>query len=256
MMKKSDIILLVAWIVIPPTFLFFIKGNFFISILLYFVLPAIFFSYRVPKMIPKALVAAFLTIPFVVVLDYLAFFNNAWAVPTIFSFHFFKFIPVEDFFFTFSGVYLITVAFFYFFRSPEFLRINITRLKRSGLIIFVMTGLFIPAYMMGPSLASIPYFDFWLVLSFFILPTIALLRYFPVYRKPVLFVIPYTFLLMLPYELTALTLGFWSFPGEYIGLVRIWNYAFPIEELLEWMVLFPLTTLAFTEFTSGFGKMN
>ena len=53
---------------------------------------------------------------------------------------------------------------------------------------------------------------------------------------------------MLPYEITANMLGFWTFPSaEYIGRVNLLGQSFPIEEFLAWMIFFPSATLAFAK---------
>ena len=50
------------------------------------------------------------------------------------------------------------------------------------------------------------------------------------------------------YEITAMKLGWWSFPGEYIGLVTILE-TFPIEEFIFWILLFAMAVLTFFEYT-------
>lgn len=256
-MKKSkgnliDILFLAIWIILPPVLLLLLHGNFFSSIIVYFVLASIYFSFRTPRIVPKALIAAGATIPFVIIFDYTAFFNKTWAVPTIFPSRFFTFIPFEDFLYTFFAVYLVTVAFYYFFRLEGFAEVNISRLKISSIFILALLAAFLFLYVTGTSFFRIPYYDAWLVFFVFIIPTLILLAYFPSYRKPLMRAIPYVFLLMLPYELTALHLGFWTFPSaEYIAMMHIGHLRFPIEEFLEWMVFFVPASLAFTAFISG-----
>jgi len=51
------------------------------------------------------------------------------------------------------------------------------------------------------------------------------------------------------YELTALHLGLWSFPGEhFIGWVDILGYRFPFEEFFFFIVLASIAGLAYYEF--------
>ena len=254
-MRKTDKILLILWIIIPPAILLALHGNFFISTILYFIFPGIYFSFRKPKIIPKALTAAIATIPFVIFCDYLAFFNNAWEVPTIFNFRFFGSVPLEDFFFTFFSVYLIIAAFHYFFRPANFERLDNFRLTVFFVCAAIAVAIFAVLENSGLFLLRIPYYDFSLVVLVFFLPALTLFIMFPGYRKSFLPIISYSFVLMLPYELVALHLNFWSFPSnEYIAVFRIWNLRFPLEEMLEWMVLFAPAVLFFSELIMGKAK--
>src|SRR3989344_3328407 len=115
--KVLDVMVLFSWVILPPVFLLIFHEGFFGSSILYLVLPSIYFSIRKPDVISKALIVALVAMPPMVIFDYLAFLNKAWAVPTIFSFRLFQFIPFEDFFFTFWAVYVVIVASHYFFSS-------------------------------------------------------------------------------------------------------------------------------------------
>ena len=48
------------------------------------------------------------------------------------------------------------------------------------------------------------------------------------------------------YEVTALKLGWWIFPGqEFIGYITLFNVSFHIEDLLFWFILFALAILSY-----------
>lgn len=55
------------------------------------------------------------------------------------------------------------------------------------------------------------------------------------------------FMLYLIYELTAVNLGQWYFPGEYVGWVELAGARFPFEELFFWMMLSSSAVLALYE---------
>ena len=244
--KKSDIAVLFIWVILPPTFLLIFQGNFFISSILYLVLPSIYFSVRKPNVVLKALIVSLVAMPPMVIFDYLAFLNKAWAVPTIFSFRFFQFIPFEDFFFTFWAVYVVIVTSHYFFSSLKLNIINKIPITKSGIILLSLFVLFLFFYLLKPEIFIIPYYYILLVLVAFIIPALILFIQFKPYQKPLLWIVTYSICLMLPYEITANILGFWTFPSsEYIGIIRILGQSFPIEEFLAWMIFFPLATLAF-----------
>ena len=55
------------------------------------------------------------------------------------------------------------------------------------------------------------------------------------------------FMLFLVYELTAIKLGQWHFPGQYIGQVELLGLKFPLEELLFWMGISSFVVLSVYE---------
>src|SRR3989344_1128554 len=251
-MKKLDVIILMSWVVIPPVLLFVIHGNFFISSILYLVLPSIYFSARKPEIIIKSLIVSLVAMPLMIIFDYLAFLNKTWEVPTIFPLRFFQFIPIEDFFFTFCAVYVVIVASNYFFPGLNLKMISRPTVRRSLFIVSVLFVIFIILYTFKLDILIIHYYYAWLILFAFIIPSLILFIRFKSYRKPFFWITVYSICLMLPYEVTAGKLGFWTFPsGEYMGMVHVFGWGFPIEEFLAWMIFFPLSTLAFGKWVVG-----
>lgn len=249
--KALDIIVLFAWVILPPIFLLISRGGFFVSSILYLVLPSIYFSTRKPDVISKAFIVALAAMPPMVIFDYIAFLNKAWAVPTIFSFRLFQFIPFEDFFFTFWAVYIVIVASHYFFPDLKLSTKNKVVIVKSGTILLLLFAVFIFFYLLKPKIFIIPYYYLLLVLTAFIIPTLILFVRFKSYRKPLFWIIVYSICLMLPYEIIANMLSFWTFPSaEYIGRISLLGQSFPIEEFLAWMIFFPSATLAFAKWVT------
>ena len=249
--KALDVVIFFSWIILPPIFLLIFRGSFFTSSILYLVLPGIYFSIRKPDVILKALIVALMVMPPIIIFDYLAFLNKAWAVPTIFSFRLFQFIPFEDFFFTFCAVYVVVVASHYLFPSLKLCTKNKIVVTKSGIILLSLFAVFIFFYLLRPGIFIVPYYYSLLVLTAFIIPTLILFIRFKFYRKPLFWITAYSICLMLPYEITANMLGFWTFPSaQYVGMINLLGQSFPIEEFLAWMIFFPSATLAFTKWVA------
>ncbi|PIZ98281.1 MAG: hypothetical protein COX77_05045 [Candidatus Komeilibacteria bacterium CG_4_10_14_0_2_um_filter_37_10] len=53
--------------------------------------------------------------------------------------------------------------------------------------------------------------------------------------------------LFLSFELTALSLDQWRFPGQYIGHIQLFGLQFPFEEFIFWIVLGTPIILAYYE---------
>ncbi len=247
-----DLVILLSWVILPPVLLLIFQGNFFTSSILYLVLPSIYFSIRKPNIVLKALIVALAAMPLMIIFDYLAFINKAWAVPTVFSFRFFQFIPLEDFFFTFWAIYVVIVSSHYFFPNLNLSTINKITIKKSGVSLSLIFLAFLLFYLLKPEVLIIPYYYLLLVLIAFITPALILFICCNSYRKPLFWIVAYSICLMLPYEITANMLGFWTFPSsEYIGMVHILGQSFPIEEFLAWMIFFPLATLVFAKWVTN-----
>ena len=54
-------------------------------------------------------------------------------------------------------------------------------------------------------------------------------------------------LLYFVYELTALHLNQWHFPGQYVGLVRFGSVTLPIEEFVIWILMSSMIVLSYYE---------
>jgi ACR3 family arsenite efflux pump ArsB len=73
--------------------------------------------------------------------------------------------------------------------------------------------------------------------------TLAVLQFiYIMIRRPKLLpktlkVIPFFFFVYLIFELIAMYLVQWTFPGQYIGSVSFGGLSFPIEELLFWVII-------------------
>ena len=172
--KILDWAILLFWVMLPPVLLLIFQGNFFISSILYLVLPSIYFSIKKPNIVLKALIVALAAMPPMIIFDYLAFINKTWAVPTIFSFRFFQFIPLEDFFFTFWAIYVVIVTSHYFFPNLNLSTINKITVKKSVVVLLLIFLVFLLFYLLKPEILIIPYYYLLLVLVAFIIPALTL----------------------------------------------------------------------------------
>ncbi len=247
-MKKLDIILLVMFPIISVIISLAIKANFLTSTLLFFGLPAIWLSYRTKEMIKKtALFSLIFSIPFTIVVDYIAVLDRSWFVPNS-LFRLFGMIPIEDFVLGFILVYSIIIFYEHFLNKSKHNLID-KRMKY-----FVLPGISILAVFFiflfsKPELLMIKYAYFWLGLIFLILPIITFLSFFPKLASKYVKTGVYFFVLTFLFELTGLHLGQWTFPGtNFIGYIEILSYKFPFEEFFYWMILLAVGILSYYEF--------
>lgn len=101
----------------------------------------------------------------------------------------------------------------------------------------------------SPTLLNIPYAYVWLGLVTTLLPGMLFLNFFPNFLSRYVKVSAYFFILSILFELTALELGQWSFPGTtFIGWVDILGYRFPFEEFFFWFLLAVTAILSIYEY--------
>jgi hypothetical protein len=110
-------------------------------------------------------------------------------------------------------------------------------------IIFLAIYNFIPQYL------NIPYFYFWMGFILLLVPSCIHFITHPKFILKFLKIAAYFFYLTLLYEITALRLDWWVFPGkQFLGWVYISDVRFPIEELVFWLALFAMAILTYYEF--------
>jgi hypothetical protein len=113
----------------------------------------------------------------------------------------------------------------------------------------ILLGLFFSAFIANPAFLKIPYFYLVFGMILGLLPVIFVLLKFPILFSKFFKTTAYFFVLTFAYEITALKLGWWSFPGtEFIGWVSVLGTRFPLEELFFWIVLGGMIILAWYEF--------
>ncbi len=249
MLKKIDLALLIIFPLISAGISLYFKTNFLTSILLFFGLPSLWFSYRTPHKSLKTLIfASIFTIPMVLLIDYLAGGDMSWYVPTIFSFRILGIIPIEDFFFGFGMAYYTVIFYEHFLDKGKHNLID-KNMKYVIWPLIILMVTVISSYLFLNKPLVIPYAYFWMGIFLIILPCTAFLSFFPKLLTKYIATGSYFFLLYFILEFTALQLNQWSFPGNnFIGWVEIFHYRFPFEELFFWIGLSTISILSFYEF--------
>ena len=79
-------------------------------------------------------------------------------------------------------------------------------------------------------------------------PERVILVFFPMPQIPFALAAVYFGLLSLIWELVAVPLKQWSFPGtQFIGWIDLFGVRFPFEEFFGWVVLFAVSILSYYE---------
>lgn len=248
--KKIDLLVVIGMILISIPIIIYFKVNFLISTIFFFVIPSVYLLIRKPKSIKRIITASFLFgILFGFIFDFLAEFNNAWAWAggkgLVFPNKILGIVPIDVLIWFFFWVFLIVVFYEHFVEHDRSDKIspNFKYAFFPGLAVLIWV---LAIFFINPNLLKSDYAYF--VLGIFTLIPFIIL----VIRKPALLgkfvkVSAFFFFLYLSFELTALKLDQWSFPGQYIGTVQLFGAVFPFEEFFFWILMSSTIVLAYYE---------
>jgi len=210
----------------------------FVSVLLYLAVPSIYLCYRRKKNYKKILIASVvLGLVAGMAYDFMAEFNHAYAVHyanDILNFRVIGKTPVGDFLWAFLIPFSIIVHYEHFLDKER-----VTALSKrfpigilAGAIVFFSAVAYLVFF---PTSRSWPY-AFMIVGLLSAVPLFALLFERRQIVEKILLSSVFFFVLNLVFEVSALTLKQWSFPGEYIGWMYFAGVSFPAEEFFLWII--------------------
>ena len=106
-------------------------------------------------------------------------------------------------------------------------------------IVSLLTFAFI--FIKHPSFLHVPYAYFCLSILLLVIPSVVFFIKYPQFIYKFCIVGAYFFMIMLLFEIVALEIGQWNFPGTHvIGHVNFFGYVFPFEELFAFGILFAI----------------
>jgi len=248
---KIDIILMIVFPVLAAVLALIFKTNYLISTLLFFGMPAFYLAVRKPKLIFKSLVfSAVFSIPLTPIIVHLAVIDKAWLLTdTVFSLRLFGTVPIEDFIFGLLGVFFVVIFYEYFFDSNRKNHSVSKNIKYLAIpVVFLLTIFFVFLFL-KLELLHIEYFYLRVGLILALFPLVIFLLFFPKFLRRFVKISIYFFGFYLLFELVALRINLWTFPGNnLIGFVELFGLRFPFEDLLFWLMLSAGATLSFYEF--------
>lgn len=250
MVSKKHLLFILLWPIIAAVMSFLLKANTLVSTLLFFGVPAVYLSFLKKDCIK--MVAAFAVIfgiPFAIILDYVMEITGGWFIPeSVFDpFRLFGYVSVEQLIWLFLFIYVVGMFYEVFFDKKCTHELYMPKLKYAIFGAVALFGAFIIMHLTKHELLEINFFylKFGIVLA--LLPFLFALFRFPELHSALLVIGSYFAYLSVIYEVTALSLGQWTFPAanQFIGFVSIGNVMFPIEEFLFWILLGSLAALTY-----------
>ena len=248
-LQPDFIVVLCMILAFIPIILYF-QVRFMTSTILFFVVPSIYLFIRKSKN-PKRIFSTVLigTIASFI-LDFLAEFNGAWAWAPygqlIFKNKILGYVTPDVMIWFIFWIFLTVVFYEHFFEHEKSDKISY-RFKYSVASIIGILALLIFLYLYYPSFLYFRYAYLLIGIFFGAAPLISVL-----WRNPKLiikFMKASVFLvfLFLSFEITALKLNQWRFPGEYIGQISLLGVSFPFEEFFFWILMSTAISLSYYE---------
>ena len=246
---RMDFFVVVAIIFVSVPLILFFEVRPLVSAIFFFALPSVYLFFRKKKPIKELCAGSLLIgVGFGFIFDVLASANNVWnelGSQLVFDYRIFGFLPADE-----PIWFVLWVLFVLVFYEHFYERHRVDRLSKRFLYIFIpVMGMLCATILVAifdRERLLFPYAYFLLGLSALI-PVLYVLKSWPHLIPKFVKTSIFFFFLYLIYELTAVHLGQWYFPGEYIGWVRIEGIEFPLEELLFWMGASTLVVLSLYE---------
>lgn len=222
---------------------------------LFFAVPSLYLIARRKKNLPKIILATALIGALTASMDIYLLHAHAWQpYKSSFSWHILG-SPPEEFLWFFLHVFYI-IVFYEHFIDDEAIARPAPRTRRLFLVsAFTLAVAFFLVSFLGDA-SRIPY-AYLVVGSAAMLPALLylLLARARFARKLAPLVI-YFFFYTLIMEIQAVRFGLWSFADtqNYVGLITLFGAAFPVEEVIFWMLSAPAVAVVYYEFFIDDGR--
>lgn len=253
---RTDLLVIIGLVLVSIPGVLYFQVRLLTSTLLFFVIPIIFLLLRQPKQL-KRLGASVVTGMIVAFnADFLAEFNGAWSwAPEgqlVFTNKLFGLVPIDVLIWYFFWIMLTVVYYEHFFEKEKGGVISYN-FKLALTFFLAILILIITTFYVSPEVLRFQY-AYLLVAVFGSFPF-----FYLIFKKPhlvgkLLTAGIFNIFLFLSFELTALKLDQWRFPGEYIGKVSIFGLWFPFEEFVFWILLGTPIVLSYYELYVDDGK--
>ena len=245
-------ILILIYPIIASIVSLIVKASFFDSIIIFFFIPSLILSFYNKHFIKKiTLFSVILSIPIVMVVDYIMHLTGGWFVySTIFASRFLGYVPFEDFIWGFFYVYFVLMFYETFLDKHCKPNLYYPKLKYLVILFLLFIGIFLYVYAREPRFLNISYFYLKFGVFLVIIPISFLILKFPKLYAKIFKIGVYFFYITLLHELTSLQLGQWGFPKEnqLIFIINLFGLRFPFEELFFFIMLCAIAILSYYEF--------
>ncbi len=250
-MSKKVLYCLILYPILASIISFSFNISAFNSVLLFLFVPSLFLTILNYKSSIKALIFSFVApVPAIIFFDYIAHINGQWLIPeSIINYRFLGIVTIEVVLWMFLMSYFIVMFYEYFLDKKDNSKIWNSKMTKLTSFFFSVFFIFLVVYFLKPSLLLFSYAYLWIGVIFLIIPLMIELFRKPHLANKYFYLLVFFFYYTIFYEISALKLGWWSFPAkDFIGWVTIYGITFPLEEFFFWLVLAGVSCISYYEF--------
>lgn len=253
---KLKLLAIITYIIISLILIYLLKPFYLPSLIIIIGIPAIanwlFLNYQQRKKI--MIFSLITTILFAPPVELAARLAQAWEVQTIFP-QIFGYVPIENMIFAFFN-FLWVLSFYEYFitrqKSPNHISF---RFKYLLLLYFVLNLIVYILFFVNPEIITLNYIV--LAIPILIIPGLIIFSLYPKIIPKTIWPTLFFALVFLAYELIALELGHWWWPGEYLWPIEIGSKIFPLDDVLIWYLLStPVLIGGYEIFVNGYKKVS
>ena len=244
----KDLLPLILLQIAVFTLLLIIKPNHLATLLLVYSVPILYLftkqKHEKLKLIIFSSIAALFAFGIV---DVLAVAGNSWQVQQTIPFRYLEYSYWENIIWSFGFTLFVLLVYKHFSEKDKDYKLS-KNWKKMGVLVLVYNGLLYTVYFLNKELLVIEY-AYLFIGTFLLLPYLIFfyIKNSKIFSKA-LFTSIYVGISSLIYELIAVYIGNWWFPGKFIGSIAILGVSFPLEELVFWILLGTPMLIAFYEF--------
>lgn len=247
-----DLAIILVWPIIATIISFLIKANALLSIIFFLVIPSIYLSIKGKEYVKKAIIFTLASgLTTIIIIDYTAQISKSWLMypNSIIPYKLFGLVTLEVILWALFTCYFIIMFYEYFIDKHRTKKLLAPNMKYLLILVLISFSLFIITWQKFPSAFNIPYYYLQWGIILLLIPFLFQLLKYPKTTSKFFLAAAYFFYMNIIYEISALKLGWWTFPGvQFVGWIKIFGVSFPIEEVIFWFILLALTTISYYEF--------
>ncbi len=246
--KKLDAIFLFAYFVCVLVGVFLFKPNHIVGTLLFFGIPGLYLVARYWKIHSHAftfsLVAGLCTgFP----MQVMAEMSDEWKYKPLLPFFQIRGLPLEAVGWWVLWIGFTVCVYQVFFDTHPYRMTKKHKFWKNHGKFLLLAGSIVSATLFAlteyPSVFTIPYAYLIFGSLFTFLPMLCILYVHPHLFKEIFKAAIFLSIFALMYEIVGLRVGWWTYPGNYVGTITILGAAIPLEEICMWISLGSLAAI-------------
>lgn len=247
-MRKIFLVIVGICIFIGLLVLFDLVPNAFNSVLLFFLLPTVLLMKPEHIFVRPIYFSIIVATSAIIMIDTIAHMSHQWNIPhSILSSKLFWYVTIEVIFWAVLNFFLVTFLWENYFlqsKSHKIIPCNLYKLV-AFLFIIILFSIFLRYKQYWDQMK---YFYAWYGTVLIVLPACIYLFRRPHFRSKLIMLAGLHALLTGVYEIIALRVGWWSFPGRYLMAYDFFWHTLPLEEVICWLVFFPVAIISYYDF--------